>query len=89
MYAIRSYYELELFVLFVLVFAITLRQLKKGTIRYGIDYLLLFIHGLIGLILLWFFLYSEHPAMKANYNQLWAVCLNLPFLFLWMVKSWA
>ena len=80
--------ELILFLVFLLICRLCFRQLKSGKIHYGIDYLLLFIHGLIGLVLLWFFLYSEHPAMKANYNQLWAVCLNFPFLFVWLVKKW-
>ncbi len=80
--------ELILLGLLILIFWTTIRQLKSGRIRYGIDYVLLLVHGTIGLILAWFFLYSEHPAMHANYNQLWAVCLNLPFLFLWLVKKW-
>lgn len=82
------FHELILLLLFCLVALVTFRQLKSGRIRYGIDYLLLFINGLAGVILLWFFLVSEHPAMKANYNQLWCIFLNLPFLFLWMVKKW-
>lgn len=80
--------ELILFVLLCFIGWLTYRQLKSGRTRYGIDYLLLFINGLAGLILLWFFLESEHPAMKANYNQLWCIFLNLPFMFLWMVKKW-
>jgi len=78
--------ELILFVLFLLVGLITFKQLKSRKVNYAIDYVLLFVNGLIGVVLLWFFLYSEHPEMKANYNQFWAIGLNLPFLFLWMIK---
>lgn len=80
--------ELILFVLFCLVAWLSFIQLKSGRIRYGIDYILLLINGVAGLVLLWFFLVSEHPAMKSNYNQLWCIALNFPFLFLWMVKKW-
>lgn len=80
--------ELILFVLWCLVAWLTFRQLKSGGTGYGIDYLLLLINGAAGLVLFWFFVVSEHPAMKANYNQLWAIGLNFPFAFLWMVKKW-
>lgn len=74
-------------VLCLLVIYISYRQYKQGTERYLIDYLLLFVTGLIGVAALWFVLYSEHPAMHPNYNIWWAVPLNFPFLFLWMVKK--
>ncbi|PTN08713.1 DUF4105 domain-containing protein [Mangrovibacterium marinum] len=80
--------EIILTLLLVLVAWVSFRQLKGSKRHYGIDSVLLFIHGLIGVVLLWFFLYSEHPEMKANYNQLWAVCFNLPFLFLWLIRPW-
>ena len=80
--------EIILLVILIVLFRMTYGQLKSGKINYWIDYILLFINGLAGVVLLWFFLYSEHPAMAANYNQLWAIALNLPFLFLWMVKKW-
>lgn len=80
--------ELILLVLLCMVGWLSFRQLKSGRVRYGVDYLLLFINGFAGLILLWFFLASEHPAMKSNYNQLWCIVLNLPFLLLWMIKKW-
>jgi hypothetical protein len=80
--------ELVLLLALFLVFLVSYRQLKSGRVNYGIDYILLAVHGLIGVVLLWFFLCSGHPEMQANYNQLWAVWLNLPFLFLWMVKRW-
>jgi len=80
--------DLFLSLILIYIFWKSYSQIRDGKLNYLMDYSLLFIHGLIGVVLLWFFLYSEHPAMQANYNQLWAICLNIPFMFLWMVKKW-
>jgi hypothetical protein len=77
-----------LFVVLVLVVAISYREFRKAKITDWIDYALLFLTGLIGLVLLWFVTFSEHPAMHPNYHLWWAVPTNLPFLFLWRVKRW-
>ncbi len=53
-----------------------------------LDYLLLWLTGISGLIIGWFTLYSEHPAMSPNYNLLWAFPLNLVFAIVWTAKSW-
>lgn len=52
------------------------------------DYWLLALTGISGIIMSWFALYSEHPAMSPNYNILWALPLNLIFVFVWRVKKW-
>ncbi len=75
-------------VLLVLVIIISVLQVRKKTTSYLIDYLLLFLTGIIGVVLLWFVFQSEHPAMKSNYNILWALPTNLIFMFAWMVKKW-
>lgn len=67
---------------------LTMKQWKYSTIKYTADYFWLILNGLIGLILVWFFFFSELPAMRANYNLLWAGALNFPFAFIWMKKSW-
>ncbi len=74
----------------VLLFYLLLsfKQRNCHTLKYGFDYIWLIFNGLIGLILAWFFFFSELPAMKNNYNLLWAFILNLPFAFFWMKKSW-
>jgi hypothetical protein len=77
-----------LFVMLAIVVAISYRQFRKDKITDWIDYFLLFLTGLAGLVLLWFVTFSEHPAMHANYHLWWAVPTNLPFLFLWRVKRW-
>lgn len=67
---------------------ISFRQFRKKQLNYWIDYILLFITGLIGFGLLWFVTFSEHPAMHPNYHLLWAIPSNLLFIFLWMIKKW-
>jgi hypothetical protein len=73
---------------FLFVSGITIRSylLKKKT--EWLDYTLFAASGLAGLIIGWFTLYSEHPAMSPNYNLLWAFPLNLIFAGLWMIKKW-
>jgi hypothetical protein len=53
-----------------------------------LDYWLFGLTGFAGLIIGWFTLYSEHPAMSPNYNLLWAFPLNLFFAFVWKFKKW-
>ncbi|WP_321287214.1 DUF4105 domain-containing protein [uncultured Sunxiuqinia sp.] len=72
----------------LLVLWISCSQYKTKKVNYLLDYVLLFVTGLMGLVALWLVTYSEHPAMHPNYNLWWAVPANLPFLFLWMVKKW-
>jgi hypothetical protein len=64
-----------------------LAYLKKRKTDW-LDYSLLAVSGLAGLIILWFTLFSEHPAMSPNYNLLWAFPLNLFFVGIWAVKKW-
>jgi len=46
------------------------------------------INGLGGLLLTWFTIYSEHPAMSPNYNLMWLVPLSLPFAIVYLRKKW-
>ncbi len=80
--------QLILLALFLLVAWTSFRQLQSGKVNYLPDYILLLLTGVVGWIMLWFYAYSELPATSPNYNLLWAIPLNLPFLFLWMVKKW-
>lgn len=75
-------------VLLLVVVFVSYRQFQKRQVSDWLDYSLLFVTGLIGLVLLWFVTFSEHPAMQTNYSLWWAVPANLPFMFLWMVKKW-
>lgn len=74
--------------LFVVVAAISFRDFQQKRKTEWLDYLLLGITGLAGLIIGWFTLFSEHPAMSPNYNLLWALPLNAFFAVLWTVKKW-
>jgi hypothetical protein len=73
--------------LFVVVY-ISVGQYKKRKINYLTDYLVFGISGFLGLVILWFVLYSEHPAMSPNYNLMWAIPLNFVFALCWKVKRW-
>ena len=74
--------------LFLLVLSVSVQQLRKNKISACLDYTVYGFTGLMGVIMLWFVFFSEHPAMSPNYNVLWAVPLNLVFAILWKVKKW-
>lgn len=75
-------------ILFLVVAAISVWGFLRKRNTDWLDYSLMGITGLAGLIIGWFTLFSEHPAMSPNYNLLWAFPLNLFFAFAWRVKSW-
>lgn len=74
--------------LLLLVLVFTAKQFRKQKLNTALDVVLFGINGLGGLLVLWFTIYSEHPAMKANYNLLWLVPLSLLFAVVWPVKKW-
>ena len=73
---------------FFVITAISVRAYLWKKKTDWLDYWLLGLSGFSGLIIGWFTLYSEHPAMSPNYNLLWAFPLNLFFAGLWAVKKW-
>lgn len=73
---------------FLLITLISIRGYLKGKQYSRLDYWLLVLTGISGLVMGWLALYSEHPALRPNYNILWAFPPNLLFAFLWMVKKW-
>lgn len=75
-------------ILLLLVIYVSVRQWRKKKINYLTDYLVFGINGFMGVVMLWFVLYSEHPAMHPNYNLLWAIPVNFVFVFIWKVKKW-
>ncbi len=74
--------------LFLLVFYVSIRQTRKSSVASWPDYFVYGFTGLMGVVMFWFVLFSEHPAMHPNYNLLWAVPLNLVFAILWKVRKW-
>ncbi len=75
-------------ILFLLVGWFTIKQFRKGTLKSSLDYILYGLNGFGGLLVGWFVLYSEHPAMHPNYNLAWLIPLNLIFVLAWAIKKW-
>jgi len=74
--------------LLLVIAAISFRSFIQKKAIDWLDYWLLALTGLTGLIIGWFTLFSEHPAMSPNYNLLWAFPLNIFFAGIWGVKKW-
>ncbi len=73
---------------FLLITGISVTDFRRKKKTDWLDYWLFALSGFAGLIIGWFTLYSEHPAMSPNYNLLWAFPLNLPFALAWAVQKW-
>lgn len=74
--------------LFLVIAVISIRGYLRKSKTDWLDYWLFGLTGFAGLIIGWFTLYSEHPAMSPNYNLLWAFPANLLFVFAWKNKKW-
>jgi hypothetical protein len=75
-------------VLFLLVTFFSVRAyLNKRTLS-SLDVWLFALAGFSGLIIGWVSLFSEHPAVRPNFNLFWAFPPHLLFAFLWMKKKW-
>ncbi|WP_303922159.1 DUF4105 domain-containing protein [Draconibacterium sediminis] len=80
---------LVVFSLLLLVVAyFTWKQFKNKKMKPALDIVLYGINGLGGLLLTWFTIYSEHPAMSPNYNLMWLVPLSLLFAIVYLRKKW-
>ena len=80
---------LNCFWMYLLIIAgISVRNILRKKATDWLDYWLFALTGLAGLIIGWFTLYSEHPAMSPNYNLLWAFPPNIVFAAIWRVKKW-
>lgn len=75
-------------IIFLLVAGISIRSYLRKQKVYWPDYLLFTLTGLAGLIIGWFTLFSEHPAVSPNFNLLWALPTNLLFAGIWAIKKW-
>lgn len=74
--------------LFLAIAFFSIRAYRQKKSMDGLDYWLLALTGISGLIMSWLALYSEHPALRPNFNILWAFPLNLLFAWVWRVKKW-
>ncbi|TKG94772.1 DUF4105 domain-containing protein [Puteibacter caeruleilacunae] len=69
-------------VILLIILALSLKQLKAKSTSPRLDNIIYGITGFIGIIVFWFILYSEHPAMRPNWNILWALPTNFIFAIL-------
>ncbi len=77
------------FSLLLLVVAyFTWKQFQNKEMKPALDIILYGINGLGGLLLTWFTIYSEHPAMNPNYNLMWLVPVSLLFVIVSLRKKW-
>ena len=67
--------------LFVLVLLITIKDYKTNTISKKIDFFILFVTGVLGLIVLLLWFATDHSATKENWNILWAFFPNIFMAF--------
>lgn len=74
-------------IIFLIAAVLSVRGFLRKRRTDWLDYGLFAITGLAGLIIGWFTLYSEHPAMSPNFNLLWAFPLNLFFAVLWSFRK--
>lgn len=77
--------------LFILISFITYKDIKLKKRNKKLDFILFFISGLIGLILLYLWLFSSHKTSPNNFTILWAFAPNLVISFLLLktrIKNW-
>ncbi len=75
-------------ILLLLVVYVSARQFRRKRINYLTDYIVFGINGFMGVVMLWFVLFSEHPTMHPNYNLVWAIPSNFIFIITWKIKKW-
>ena len=73
--------------LFIIVFIASIWAYRHKKSLDWLDYSLLTLSGIIGLIISWLMIYSEHPSMSFNLNVLWAFPLNIFFVGVWTIKK--
>jgi hypothetical protein len=73
--------------LLVVVAVYTFFQVKNRKINHTVDILLFGLTGLLGMVILFLWLGTDHQSFANNFNFLWAFPLNLPFAFLLFRRS--
>lgn len=70
--------------------AFATRQRHWQKVHRGIDFVLFFSTGLVGVLLLFMWFGTDHYWCGNNFNLVWAMPLNLPLAFVWhRQKGWA
>lgn len=73
---------------FIVTITFSLKGIRSEYKNASIDYWLFGLSGFAGIIIAWFTLFSEHPAMSPNFNLLWALPSNLVFAIVWKFKKY-
>lgn len=73
--------------LFVIVAIVSLLLWKKNPVRYWFDFPLFLIFGLLGLLVLLMWVFTDHKATVWNLNILWALPSHLVFAFFLLKKN--
>lgn len=76
-----------LLVLMVFTLTITVIDYKNETRSRWLDFVLFFISGFAGLVMVFLWFFTDHTATASNYNVLWAFPLNAFVAFLVMRKG--
>jgi len=79
--------QVILWLVFIIITFITYIEVRKNKFFYGIDFLLLFIVGILGLIIFFFWFLSLHKAVINNYNLFWALPTHLVASFFILRKN--
>jgi hypothetical protein len=90
---IKIFHNWPLYLYTAIVILLTIISLLKNKtarlLTKGIDFLLLFKTGLLGIFLLFMWFGTDHKACAANYNLLWAIPTNIVAAFaLWKKPKW-
>jgi hypothetical protein len=74
--------------LFLATVLLTMKEQKKQKHYFWLDGIWYLVFGLVGVVLTWFALVSEHPAMHPNYNLAWALPTHLIYAIGLVKTSW-
>lgn len=72
----------------LLLVYLAINEFRNNEAKIWLNNLVYGITGFMGIIIFWFVLFSEHPAMHPNYNLMWAIPFNFLFVLLQVLKKW-
>ncbi len=82
-----NFYTVALGMLFIAVIFLTQKKYRFSKWNVALDFTLFFLVSLVGILLTFMWLFSEHDVLNANINILWALPLHLFFAFLLLFKN--
>jgi hypothetical protein len=85
----KGYGQYIPWLVFVFIFLLIFYEIFKKKFYRFPDAIILFIYGLTGSVLLFFWLYSLHAVLHNNFNIIWLFPLNLPAAFMLWKNKWA